>query len=101
MKSTVYMRKPKEMVQGKEQLTSSVSPRVKSLVSRNLDRKFYYFSAQKWQAGVGGRGGDVYMWSCLTLYRRILHLLIRHIFTLTVFSKIIQFEVGDAEIKHD
>ena len=49
----------------------------------------------------GGRGGGVHIWSCLTLYWRIPHLLIKHIFTLTFFSKIIQFEVGDAEIKHD
>ena len=50
-KGTVYMRKPKEMVQGKEKLPSSVNPLVKSLDSRNLKGNFNFFLALKWQAG--------------------------------------------------
>ena len=45
------MRKPKEMVQGKEKLPSSVNPLVKSLDSRNLKGNFNFFLALKWQAG--------------------------------------------------
>ena len=62
---------------------------------------FLIFQLRNGKLEAGGRCGGVHMGSCLTLYRRIPHLLIKHIFTLTFFSKIIQLEVGDAEIKHD
>ena len=62
---------------------------------------FLIFQLRNGKLEARGEGGGVHMRSCLTLYRRIPHLLIKHIFTLTFFSKIVQFEVGDAEIKHD
>ena len=69
-KSTIYMRKPKEMLQGKEELPSSVNPWVKSLDSRNLEEKFLFlFSLEmtSWGKGAEGRVGGVHMQSCLTL----------------------------------
>ena len=48
------MRKPKEMVQGKEEPPSFVIQ--ETLDWRNLEGNFYFFLASKWQARGSGQG---------------------------------------------
>ena len=60
-KSTIYMRKPKEMLQGKEELPSSVNPWVKSLDSRNLEEKFLFLFSLEMTSWGNGRGQS---WWC-------------------------------------
>ena len=95
------MRKPKRWYKERKSSLALLIQEFSPWTHEMWTESFILFQFRNGKLEAGGRQGGGHMGSCLTLYRRIPHLLIKHIFILTFFSTIIQLEVGDAEIKHD